>query len=206
MTTAKFYLYHHWWRGAFVIRGMPVSHFDLRLDENESSHRYWKIDKDPTYFSKGMVAVEDKCPDKRWLTFEGIIPPYPKAPAWLQPGNPNKRINAHVDKLDEGKVIILEDSPTFISFMFHGKELNGYWILRKATPKETVWTFEKSKLPKVYEGKDLENKRNLQRISTEKQKEIIRLTKLQKSRPQIANVVGVSKQTVYTYQQLHKLL
>ncbi|MHA1773400.1 MAG: helix-turn-helix domain-containing protein [Candidatus Heimdallarchaeota archaeon] len=177
------------------------------MDEGKPIHRYWRLNKDPTYFTKGIVAVEDKCSDRRWLTFEGIIKPKGKETReWLVPGNPNKRIVAHVDKLDEGKVIILEDSPTFISFMFYGKKLKGYWVMRKASPRETVWTFEQSELPKAYKGKNLENRRNLQRIPIQKQEEIVRLTKQGKSRPYIAKAVGVSKQTVYAYQRLYNLL
>lgn len=207
MSTAKFYLYHHWWRGQFVIRGQAISHYDLRLDEGKPSHRYFNLDKDPTYYTKGIVAVEKKCEDKRWLTFEGIIKPKGEEDReWLIPGNPNKKIVAHVDRIDEGKVNIIEDSPTFISYMFHGKELNGYWVMRKSTPEENVWTFGKSTLPKTLEGQDLENLRNLQRIHTDKIEKIIQLSKEGKSRPEIAKTTGCSKTTVWNYQKEHGLV
>jgi len=150
MPEAKFYLTHHWWKGQFVVRGQPVSHWDLRLDEGQPSHRYWNLDKDPSYTTSGIVAVQKKCDDKRWLTFTGKIEPEgTETREWLKPGNPNKRIPAFVDRIDEGKVTIIEDTPTFISFKLYGKKLNGYWIMKKATPREIVWTFEKSKLPKA---------------------------------------------------------
>lgn len=203
---AKFYLYHHWWMGSKVIRGIPVSHFDLRLDENKPSHRYFKLDKDPTYYDKGIVAVEDKCDDERWLTFEGIIPPRGKAPAWLRPANPNKKIPAHLDKIDSGKVNIISDTPMFISFIFSGKEIKGYWILRNASPEEAVWVFEKNKLPKSYNGKDLGDKRNLQKIPPEMEKEIIRLSKEGKSRPEISRLTSTCQATVYYYQKHYGLV
>lgn len=78
--------------------------------------------------------------------------------------------------------------------------------MKKASPRETVWIFEKSELPEAYKGKNLEDKRHLQRIPIHKQEEIIRLSKLGKSRPEIARAVGVSKQTVYAYQKLYGLL
>jgi len=149
MPNAKFYLNKHWWMGQIVIRAQPVVHYDLRLDEGKDIHRYWNLDKDPTYINEDITAVGKTCDDRRWLVFTGTIPPHDKAPDWLKPGNPNKRIEAHVDRIDEGEVSIIEDSPTFISFRFQGKELKGYWIMKKPIAEENVWTFEKSELPKA---------------------------------------------------------
>uniref|UniRef100_A0A6H1ZRP4 DNA ligase domain protein n=1 Tax=viral metagenome TaxID=1070528 RepID=A0A6H1ZRP4_9ZZZZ len=147
MPKAKFYLTEHWWRGAVVIRGERVSHWDLRYDEGKIPFRYWSLDKNPVYIKERINALEKECKEKRWLTFEGAIPPRPKAPDWLKPGNPNKSIPAHVDRLDEGSVTILSDTDKFKSFIFKGKKLKGYWIMRKTLPKELVWIFEKSSLP-----------------------------------------------------------
>lgn len=197
---AKFYLSYHWWLGQFVIRGQAIKHWDLRLDEDKPSHRYWTLDKDPTYVQANIDAIEKKCDDERWLTFEGIIPPNPKAPEWLKPGNPNKRIVAHVDRIDSGSVTILEDSPTFISFIFDGKELKGYWIMKKAMPQENVWVFEKSKLP-MPEKQSERTQRTIVR-----EDEIIRLTNQNLSRPKIAKMLNCSTSTVFIYQRKHNLV
>lgn len=202
MVKARFYLYRHWWKGQFVVRGQPVQYWNLRLDEGESLHRYWTLDQDPTYVSEKINAIQKRSDDRRLLLFEGIIPPKPKAPEWLKPLNPNKRIPAHVDRLDMGIVTIIEDSPTFISFMFKGKKLKGYWILKKATPKEVTWVFEKSKLPSPKK-----QERSLHRIPLRKENAIIRLTKEGKlSRRGIAKELGCSSSTVFIYQREHGLI
>ena len=204
--TVKFYLYRHWWRGV-VLPKQSISHYDLRFDEDRPIHRYFRLDKDPMYFTKNVISVEDKCDDERWLTFEGIIEPKDKETRkWLIGGNPNKKIVAHVDLIDSGKVNILSDTPMFISFVFFGKEIKGYWVMRRASPEETVWVFEKSKLTKSYNGKNLEDKRNLQKIPPEMEKEIIRLTKEGKSRPDISRITNTCQATVYYYQKQYGLV
>jgi len=203
--SVKFYLYHHWWKGSII--GKQISHYDLRFDEDKSIHRYFRLDKNPTFYNKKIVGVKDKCDDDRWLTFEGIIEPRgEETRKWLVRGNPNKRIVAHVDRIDSGKVNIISDTPMFISFIFFGKEIKGYWILKKATPKETVWTFEKSELPKSYDGKNLEDKRNLQKITPETERMIVKLTKEGKNRPDIASENKICQATVYYYQKLYGLV
>ena len=207
---AKFYLYHHWWKGQRVIRDVPVSHYDLRLDEGEETHRYWKMDKDPTNDKDEISAVEDKSKDKRWLTFQGIIQPRGKEDReWLKIGNPNKRIVAHVDRIDSGRVHIIADTPIFISFIFHGNKLSGYWVLKKSTPDETVWIFEKSKLPKTINGNTEKKevmKKILNRIEPNKIKKLIEMTKTGSSRPDIAKKLNISKSTVYNYQVENELI
>lgn len=202
MVKAKFYLTRHWWLGQFIVRGQAVQHWDLRLDEGKESHRYCNLDKDPIHVTKKINAVLKKDVDESWLTFEGIIPPRPKAPECLKSGNPNLRIVAHVDRLDKGTVTIIEDSPTFISFFFKGKKLKGYWVLRKVTLKEATWVFEKSKLPHT-----LEADRPLRGIPPYKEQKIIDMTKKKiYTRPDIARKVKCSTSTVYLYQRKHGLL
>lgn len=62
-------------------------------------------------------------------------------------GNPNKAIPATMQILDTGSVNIISDTDTFVSFMFHGKELKGYWIAKRESPKAEIWVFSKSSLP-----------------------------------------------------------
>jgi len=199
---AQFVLQHHWWRGQIVIRGQPVSHWDLRLWEEKLPFRYWNLDKDPTYSQSNIVAIEKKCEEKRYIAFDGIIPPHEKAPDWLKPANPNKRIPAFIDIIDKGIVHIIEDSPMFISFVFQGKDLKGYWVMRKTMPEELAWIFEKSKFPRP---KKMTDERFLKRIPDWKINKIIEMTKSEKfSRPEIAKEANCSKSTVYLYQEMAK--
>jgi len=210
MASYKFYLNRHWWRGQFVIRGQPVEHFDLRIDEGKLKNRYWVLDKDPTFFKTGIVAAQKICDDRRWLTFTGKIPPHPKAPKWLKPGNPNKRIPAYVERIDSGTVNFIEDSPKFISMIFRGKRLTGYWIMKRTSPKDPIWAFEKSELPKA--KKILEMLNSIKRrgspiqINQEQLDTIIKMSKAGKSRPRIMEKTNLSRSCVYHYQRLLDLI
>ncbi|RLJ03626.1 MAG: hypothetical protein DRP11_00075 [Candidatus Aenigmatarchaeota archaeon] len=206
MPAHKFYLNRHWWRGQFVIRGQPVEHFDLRIDEGKLKNRYWVLDKDPTYVKKGIVAVQKICDDRRWLTFTGRIPPNPKAPKWLKPGNPNKRIPAFVERIDSGIVNFIEDSPRFISMIFKGDRLRGYWVMKKPNPGESIWIFEKSELPKAKKLLDMLNSVRRRgspiQITQQQLDTIIKMSEAGASRPQIMRATNLSKSCVYHYQRL----
>jgi hypothetical protein len=64
--------------------------------------------------------------------------------AW---GNPNATIPAYMEILDSGNMELLEDNANFSSFNFNGKILNGYYIMKKESPRSNIWVFSKSELP-----------------------------------------------------------
>lgn len=149
---AKFLLRRHHWRGSFVVRGMSVDHWDLILDKGEKClDEFSSMDNNPLDNPEGVSCLRKDCcigtpegkPNKQWMKFYGKSIP-PNHPEW---GNPNKRIKAYMDKVDEGSVNIISDTDTFVSFMFHGKELKGYWIAKRESPKAEIWVFSKSSLP-----------------------------------------------------------
>lgn len=149
---AKFLLRRHWWKGQFVVRGMPVDHYDLVLDKGEKClDEFAGMMNNPLEQPEGVNCIRHPCcigtpegkPNKEWMNFTSKSIP-PNHPEW---GNPNKRIPAYMDKVDAGSVNIISDTGTFVSFMFKGKKLKGYWIAKRESPRSENWVFSKSSLP-----------------------------------------------------------
>lgn len=148
---ARFLLRLHTWKGQFVVRGMSVDHWDLVLDKGAKClDEFSSMENNPLNHPEGVSCLRKDCcnetpegkPNKEWMRFFGKIPP--NHPEW---GNPNKRIPAFMIKVDEGSVNIIADTDTFVSFMFKGKKLKGYWIAKRESPKAEIWVFSKSSLP-----------------------------------------------------------
>ncbi|MBA7556011.1 hypothetical protein ES705_48705 [subsurface metagenome] len=148
---AKFLLRLMSWKGAFVVRGMSVDHWDLLLDKGEKClDEFAGMMNNPLEKPEGVNCIRhDHCvgtpegkPNKEWIKFEGEIPP--NHPEW---GNPNRRIPVYMSKLDSGSVNIASDTSDFVSFMFHGSKLKGYWIAKRESPRSENWVFSKSALP-----------------------------------------------------------
>ncbi|GAI13675.1 unnamed protein product, partial [marine sediment metagenome] len=149
---ARFLLRRHHWKGQFVVRGMPVDHWDLVLDKGAKClDEFSGMENNPLDHPEGVSCLRKDCcigtpedkSNREWMKFYGKSIP-PNHPEW---GNPNKRIPAYMDKVDTGSVNIISDTDTFVSFMFHGKELKGYWITKRESPKAEIWVFSKSSLP-----------------------------------------------------------
>jgi len=149
---AKFLLRRLHWRGAFVVRGMSVDHWDLLLDKGEKClDEFAGMMNNPLEKPEGVNCIRrDYCtgtpegkPNKEWINFYNKSIP-PNHPEW---GNPNKKILAYADKVDSGSVNIASDTSDFVSFMFHGSKLKGYWIAKRESPRSENWVFSKSALP-----------------------------------------------------------
>lgn len=149
---AKFLLRLITWKGQFVVRGMSVDHWDLFLDKGAKClDEFGGMMNNPLEQPEGVNCIRRtyciKTPEgkenKEWMKFYGKSIP-PKHPEW---GNPNRRIVADVEKMDEGTVNIISDTDTFVSFMFRGKKLKGYWIAKRESPRSENWVFSKSSLP-----------------------------------------------------------
>ncbi|GAH71724.1 unnamed protein product [marine sediment metagenome] len=134
-----------------VVRGMAVDHWDLLLDKGEKClDEFAGMMNNPLEKPEGVNCIRhDYCvgtpegkPNKEWMNFFGEIPP--NHPEW---GNPNKRILAYMDKVDSGSVNIASDTSDFVSFVFHGSKLKGYWICKRESPRSENWVFSKSALP-----------------------------------------------------------
>lgn len=84
-STGRFLLRHHFHKGATVIRGMPVSHWDIVIDLGESpllelsameQNPLWDPDK-AVYCTRKTYSdyTPQGKPNREWVDFEGSIPP-----------------------------------------------------------------------------------------------------------------------------------
>lgn len=127
LETLKFTLQRVWWKGQKVIRDVPVEKWMF----NYSSGISYILDGNPLTQKSGINAI----PKTGWkMDFEGDIPPG-------KPGNPNKKIPAHVEILDKGKLQSIESTPTFASMKIFGTTLKGFWIMKKS---DSAWVFSQS--------------------------------------------------------------
>jgi len=139
LSETKFALKRKWWKGQFVIRGMPVEHFEVRFDSEK--YPWFKLNKNPLVVESGISGIKQSG-RKEEVMFEGIIGPGKE-------GNPNKKIPAHIDILDSGSVNVIEDSENFMHVKFSGKKLKGNWIFKRSDPASNIWNVSKAELPKT---------------------------------------------------------
>lgn len=183
LESAKFVLQRRWWKGQKVIRDMPVENWWLKL----SNGMFYELDSNPLVQKKGINSIKKILENiDKEMKFEGEIPPG-------KPGNPNKKIPAHVEILDKGSVEIIESTDKFMSFRLAGTKLKGFWIAKKS---DGAWIIETSQAaPKPVKLKDID--------LTDQQKAMIMFkTKFSSdlSLADIARVVGCSKQSVVYWQ------
>ena len=135
----KFALKRKWWKGQFVIRGLPVEHFEIRF--SDSKNTFFKLGKNPVAAETGITSLRSTG-RKSELMFEGKIAPGAE-------GNPNKKIPAFVDILDSGSCNIIEDSEHFMHVEFKGSKLKGNWVFKRTDPQSNIWLMSKGKLSEV---------------------------------------------------------
>ncbi len=127
----NFALKRVWWKGQDDIKKMPVEKWWLMF----SNGLYFELDENPTVQKKGINSVKKIFTDQpEWMDFKGEI-----APGKL--GNLNKKIPAHVEILEKGKVDSVENTERFMSYKFSGQKLQGFWTA-KAT--NGTWILEQS--------------------------------------------------------------
>jgi hypothetical protein len=128
----KFVLSHRYWQGPKVIRDLPVSDYHLKIGSIKKFH----LDKDPSFkmpeAGNSALAFEGK---------EGYFKPGKKEPK--TDINPNLKIPAFIEVLDEGKVEIIADEPLYLHLRFKGESLNGLYYLRRTSRQSEFWTFKK---------------------------------------------------------------
>jgi len=121
---AYFVLQKHSWKGG--------RHWDIRVDSGGDALEEWSLKVNPVEAKEEeeMPTVPKKCYDKTWMTAEG-----------------KREVNGvltSVEILDSGLVTLLESNPDFKSFIFQGKKLKGYFVLKK---RNKHWVFMRSRLP-----------------------------------------------------------
>jgi len=133
----EFKLTHDWWKGQTVIRGLPVEHWSLKF--KTAKWPYFSLNKNPLNNESGISGIKKKG-SQALFDLQGIIP------AGRSP-NPNKKIPMHIDDLDEGSCLIIEDSENFMHVEFSGKQLKGNWIFKREDAGSNIWNVSKAELP-----------------------------------------------------------
>jgi hypothetical protein len=127
----SFILTNRNWKGQYVVRGRPFEDYHIKIDAMK-----FHLDKDPS--SKmpevgiSALAFEGK---------EGYYKPGKKEPKTEV--NPNRKIPAFIEVLDEGKVEIITDEPLYIHVRFKGKHLKGLYYFCRSSRQSEFWTFKK---------------------------------------------------------------
>lgn len=125
----RFIVTKRYWKGAEVVRKKVVEDFHIKVDQHQfhlADNPLWKNTMAATLF-KGE---------------SGFFIPGKKSPGTAY--NPNKKIPAFVETLDQGSCRIIEETQDTIRVAFQGKNLKGNWIFMRTTPQETIWTLKKS--------------------------------------------------------------
>jgi len=128
----QFILTRRHWRGQFVIRGLPVEDWHIKLNK-----RRFHLDFNPIIKAR-VSALEFKGQP-------GFFIPGEKKPN-TPPLNPNKKIPAYVEILDKGPFEIEKETDELIHVYFKGKKLKGLYIFKRPM-KDKMWSLIKQKAP-----------------------------------------------------------
>lgn len=128
---AEFVLSHRHWQGQYVVRGLPVEDWHLKINSKQ-----FHLDRDPSWKfpDSGISALEFE--DK-----EEFFKPGKKAPKTS--ANPNLKIDAFIEILDKGSAEIIADEPLYLHVRLRGKKLNGLFYLRRSSSSSSFWVFKK---------------------------------------------------------------
>lgn len=137
--TKDYYLLHHFWKGPKVVRAGPsVQHWDLFIPPDLQI----VLDRNPLEQSTSALTAKPYRKDF-WLkgaqNAESINPG--------DPGNPTPDTPAWVQRLDSGKVEVLEDTNLIKRYTFKGKKLKDGFILQREDPNSNLWKFSKTEHP-----------------------------------------------------------
>ena len=131
----SFILTNRNWKGQYVVRGLPFEDYHLKIVGTLNPIKF-HLDKDP---SSKMPEVGISA-----LGFEG-------KEGYFKPGkkdpktevNPNLKIPAFIEVIDEGKIEIIADEPLYLHVRFKGKSLKGLYSFRRTSRQSEFWTFKK---------------------------------------------------------------
>ena len=126
-----FVLTHRYWQGQYVVRGLPVEDYHIKIGK----HRF-HLDKDPTHKfpEHGISALQFHDKDEYFI--EGEKKPQSAV-------NPNRKIPAYIHVLDRGKAEIIADEPLYLHVRLNGKKLKGLFYFRRTSRDAEFWIFKK---------------------------------------------------------------
>jgi len=142
----KWALFMHSWMGQVVIRGIPNYEFYLRIDDGKKKILSFYFEKNPLRLTSVSSVFEGRV-DKKWLTFEGDLPPN-------SPYNPTKKLTVHVIKLDEGDGeldVETIDGTKVLKLKLNGQHMKGHYLLIQEEKGSDIFVLEKvQRLAKGY--------------------------------------------------------
>ena len=118
--------------------------WDFRVDREGPKHDDYEMQENPLT-AKATSATLRVSGDSRAFDFEGQAPPG-------HPLNPTKATAATVEKLSEGRVVVLEESPTFRKYDVKAGKMKGLWVASRDDTKTPIWKLERSALPRASKG------------------------------------------------------
>ncbi|RLJ09965.1 MAG: hypothetical protein DRP15_01725 [Candidatus Aenigmatarchaeota archaeon] len=134
---AKFVVQFLAWMGPIHVRGIPNMRWFLRFEEDGKVRSFWS-EIDFTRFRPAPM-VDEGYVNKKWLTFEGDIPP-------LTEYNPTKDLTAKMTIIDKGTVEVEKDEvegAEIITLHLNGKRLKGIFMLAQEEKDSEMYTWEK---------------------------------------------------------------
>jgi len=157
VSSGKFVLHHHVFRGPIVIRrGWSSEHWDFRVDTGSPELIHFVLWNDPSKVKKTTAEIKP-CKDKKVMNLE-FLPPKGRVSysEWKRrsipfrtPLNPSRATPAFLIIEDKGTCEVIQDDDIFKKFNVHGKRMKGLFIAYRESDSSKLWTFERVEEPKV---------------------------------------------------------
>ena len=130
-SSSEFVLIHRHWQGQVIVRGLVFEDWHLKINTKQ-----FHLDKDPSWKipEAGISALQFE--GKKEYFTEGK-----KAPRTAV--NPNLKIPAFIEIVDQGKVEIIADEPLYLHVRFKGKKLKGLYYFKRTSKQSQFWSMQK---------------------------------------------------------------
>jgi len=138
--SGTFVVQHHWWEAPTkpVRVGPSTEHWDVAIEiAKDKPLMHWTLRTNP---------VEGPADGSYENLDDHSHMDMPAEPTSLAPGtkwNPTKATPAWIKTLDRGNVTIQESRDTFVKCEFKGRQMQGTYLISRATVHENMWTVEK---------------------------------------------------------------
>jgi len=136
MSATHFVLTRRTWKGAKIIRDLPVDDYHLKLP-CPGGYKF-HLDKNPIYQDATALQFTESGQYFR----EGTYPP-------MSSINPNKKIPCRIEIIDSGPFTVERSEPLLLQINFKGKKLKGMYIFKRTSKGDKVWQMIKQKAPQT---------------------------------------------------------
>ena len=130
-SSSEFILTNRNWAGQLVVRGLPFEDYHLKINSKK-----FHLDKDPSHKvpKVGISALQFE--GKEAYFKEGKKQPKTEV-------NPNLKISAFIEIVDQGSMEIIADEPLYFHVRFKGKKLKGLFHFRRTSQQSNFWSLKK---------------------------------------------------------------